>query len=151
MPVFTSAATRAVLNMSRTGVPAAAAAGDDAAHPPLAMEAQEVPHSDSEEEHPGSGDFDLSLFGATFRSGSGAEQLIDVWSQFAMHDEGSFFDAGGSMKSGSGISGALTELEIHQGVAQMTEKKLHLLLGMLEAKGLVRKFVWQGQIMWRKR
>jgi len=149
MPTFKSATTRAVLGRSlsaSTAVATGSGAGFAAAAPPTAAH-----DSDSEEEGGGQSDFDLSLFPVTFRSGTAAEQLIDVWSQFAMQDEGSFFDGGRSTASGSATSGALSELEVHQGVPDMTDKKLQLLLGMLESKALVRKFTWKGETMWRKR
>ena len=142
MPKFKSAATRAVLGRSTSAAPLAGGAAAAAA---VAAQA-----SDSDEDD-GQGDFDLSLFPATFRSGAAAAQLIDVWSQFAMQDEGSFFDGGQSSASSSAAAGALSELEVHQGVPDMTDAKLLLLLGVLESKGLLRRFVWQGQTMWRKR
>ncbi len=151
MPTFKSAATRAVLSRS-TSVSASVVAGAGAVEEgKQTVAAAADGHSDSEDDTEGQGDFDLSLFPATFRSGAPAAQLIEVWSRFAMQDEGSFYDAGHSIASSTSASGALSELDILQHVPGMADRKLQLLLGMLESKGLIRKFKWQGQTMWRKR
>ena len=124
-------------------------AGADAAKPvPLPTTASKLSFEDSDEEEEavaGGGDFDLSLFPATFRSGKAAEQLIEVWSLFAAEDAGAFFG-----ESAGGDDSALSLEAVTSGIG-IGEGKAKLLLGLLTSRGLLRTFEWQGSDMWRRR